>query len=228
MSRCGFCGLVGHNVRACNHELVGLLLLRMRCKTEKSNRTNNWHILHAWLLGRTVRELRMLLGTKYRVKINGTKQKLVESLFDIESREYSGDYYEPNDNPKEKELLIYNILNVDSSLVEETINQFDIKTLFVIFLACLEKQKQPTKFSINLIAKVFDECGSEKECSICYETIENQDIIKYNCGHEFCCECSINHIKSKKTHPECALCRCPIQNIECRLEQIDDLKSIVI
>lgn len=225
MSNCGFCGISGHNIRSCNDERVGLLLLRMRCKTEKSRRTDNWHILHSWIITRSLKELRMLLANKYRVKISGTKNSLIDLLFELESCEYVENNGGPNENYYEKELLIYNIMNIDSSLEFNALVPFDIETLFAIFLAELEKNKQTTKFRIIINEKEFHECT---DCSICYETPEKTNMAKYGCGHEFCGDCTINHIQSKKTHPECALCRSPIQVIECSSEKIISFQNLIV
>jgi Zinc finger, C3HC4 type (RING finger) len=226
MSHCGFCGISGHNIRSCNNELVGLLLLRMRCKTEKSSRINNWHILHNWIYNRSLKELRMLLANKYRVKITGTKRSLVDLLFELESCEYTGNNGGPIENPYEKELLIYNILNIHNTIGDyNTLEPFDIETLFTVFLACLEQNKESAKYNI-----IVSECEFEEavECSICYEMPEKTNMSRYNCGHEFCGECTIQHIKSKKSHPECALCRGPIKSIQCSSEKITQFREIII
>ncbi len=48
------------------------------------------------------------------------------------------------------------------------------------------------------------------ECSICYENLHNEDIVKLNCNHEFCGKCIKESLKlhnNKHLGPNCALCR---------------------
>lgn len=47
------------------------------------------------------------------------------------------------------------------------------------------------------------------DCSICYENIKHNNLVKLNCNHEFCAPCIKNTIihHTKIYNPSCALCR---------------------
>jgi hypothetical protein len=47
----------------------------------------------------------------------------------------------------------------------------------------------------------------DRNCCICYEIKEYQDISQINCGHKFCGTCIIDHISINYINPCCPLCR---------------------
>jgi len=53
----------------------------------------------------------------------------------------------------------------------------------------------------------------ERNCCICYETKEYEDISHINCGHKFCGICIIDHISINYLNPCCPLCREKITRI---------------
>ena len=55
----------------------------------------------------------------------------------------------------------------------------------------------------------------ELECNICYEKVDNKNIIiLMNCGHHFCMNCINNWIITK---PNCPMCRKDVMNLEKRI-----------
>jgi len=50
----------------------------------------------------------------------------------------------------------------------------------------------------------------ERNCCICYEIKEYEDISHINCGHKFCGTCIIDHISINYINPCCPLCRVKI------------------
>ena len=44
----------------------------------------------------------------------------------------------------------------------------------------------------------------EEECPICYETLKHRGKTITDCGHEFCTQCFIRHIRA---HNSCPMCR---------------------
>jgi hypothetical protein len=69
---------------------------------------------------------------------------------------------------------------------------------------------KPNKFQrISIDAEV---CGiivseEDRNCCICYEIKEYEDISQINCGHKFCGTCAIDHISINYRNPCCPLCR---------------------
>lgn len=53
----------------------------------------------------------------------------------------------------------------------------------------------------------------ERDCPICYETREYEDISQTNCGHKFCGFCLTEHIRTTRIQPHCPLCRDNITHI---------------
>ena len=67
-----------------------------------------------------------------------------------------------------------------------------------------------------------EEENEEKDCPICYESINCDDLIKLNCSHQFCGSCIATILERNNNNniiPTCALCRASIcsfdiQNLE--------------
>jgi hypothetical protein len=53
----------------------------------------------------------------------------------------------------------------------------------------------------------------ERNCCICYEMKEPEEISQINCGHKFCGTCIIDHISINHINPCCPLCREKINHI---------------
>jgi hypothetical protein len=53
----------------------------------------------------------------------------------------------------------------------------------------------------------------ERDCPICYETREHEDITQLNCQHKFCTTCITEHIRTNRHEPRCPLCRENITHI---------------
>ena len=47
----------------------------------------------------------------------------------------------------------------------------------------------------------------DRNCCICYEIKNYEDISQINCGHKFCGTCIIDHISINYINPCCPLCR---------------------
>jgi len=68
---------------------------------------------------------------------------------------------------------------------------------------------------ISIVSEVKEIAVSEEErnCCICYEIKELEDISQINCGHKFCGTCVIDHISINSVNPCCPLCRKKINHI---------------
>ena len=42
-----------------------------------------------------------------------------------------------------------------------------------------------------------------KECPICYDTLSNVNVCTTKCGHSFCMDCMVKHLKNKSNCPMC-------------------------
>jgi hypothetical protein len=86
-----------------------------------------------------------------------------------------------------------------------------------------------TKFNINTKiseCKIVENC----DCNICYETIENKNFIKLNCGHEFCKSCIKKTLENeKKNNPSCAFCRAEINEFEISNNEIrEEFNDLIV
>jgi hypothetical protein len=85
------------------------------------------------------------------------------------------------------------------------------------------------KFNIN--TKI-SECTMLEncDCNICYETIENKNFIKLNCGHEFCKECIKKSLQNeKKDKLSCAFCRSEINEIQISSNEIrEEFNDLIV
>jgi len=69
------------------------------------------------------------------------------------------------------------------------------------------------KYKNNIIPEKKD--SIELECNICYEKVDNKNIIiLMNCGHHYCMNCINNWIITK---PNCPMCRKDVTNLEKRI-----------
>jgi hypothetical protein len=138
------------------------------------------------------------LGCSTRDRLNISLQKITSIIWENELNlnsleEQEEEQIENNNNNNDIEWIIER--TGDLSLLPNTpiINEKEINII-------LEETTIP--LDLNLISK--------EECSICYENIEINKIVKINCSHEFCVGCIKKIINSDIK--KCALCR---NNIDC-------------
>jgi hypothetical protein len=73
------------------------------------------------------------------------------------------------------------------------------------------------RYAIRIENSPSEKMTEKLECNICYETSEETQNVKLNCGHEYCGKCMINILKLCSTdEPTCAMCRAEIVNIKCK------------
>lgn len=53
----------------------------------------------------------------------------------------------------------------------------------------------------------------ERDCPICYEIKEREEISQLNCGHKFCGDCITEHVRRHRREPRCPFCRVNITHI---------------
>lgn len=62
----------------------------------------------------------------------------------------------------------------------------------------------------------------ERDCPICFETREIEEMSSINCGHKFCGNCITEHIRSNRIKSRCPLCRENIIHINFQTHQQND------
>jgi hypothetical protein len=68
-----------------------------------------------------------------------------------------------------------------------------------------QKKNQRVSIDAEVCGIIVSE--EDRNCCICYEIKECQDISQINCGHKFCGTCIINHVSINYVNPCCPLCR---------------------
>jgi hypothetical protein len=104
--------------------------------------------------------------------------------------------------------------------VRNLMHDMDMEADFIPFTNANEPNK---KYNIAITTNTKDASASVNtdlcECCICMNNEINEvDVVKLNCKHQFCGDCIIStlkqHNKSSELKPSCALCRTTMTNIE--------------
>lgn len=65
----------------------------------------------------------------------------------------------------------------------------------------------------------------EDDCSICYNKMNEQNMVQLNCKHQFCVDCMCSYFNMNNTKLTCALCREPMSNINVPNKNVYDSLS---
>ena len=102
---------------------------------------------------------------------------------------------------------------MEDSLITEFLNDLDVFD-YDTFVKMKTKKER-----IEVFCAEFDPAAKKRcfDCSICMDTHLEINSVSLNCKHTFCYSCISNylqHNKTKKTTPTCALCRAVYKSIE--------------
>ena len=76
-------------------------------------------------------------------------------------------------------------------------------------------------FTIDIYVQEFLLLKEDRNCCICMESRENEQICQLNCHHKFCSKCTLSHIqRNRRQQPCCPLCRTNISNISVKTQKI--------
>jgi hypothetical protein len=75
--------------------------------------------------------------------------------------------------------------------------------------------------SIDIICKNIEISEEQQNCCVCIETLEKDEICRFNCGHTFCGNC-INNIMKTQINISCPMCRTNITNIIVQKKSIQE------
>lgn len=84
------------------------------------------------------------------------------------------------------------------------------------------------KFKISVSLVKDDLVLGKEDCSICYENIECSNMVKLDCGHQFCGSCIKGTLQTHVSiacNPSCALCRKPMVSFSVKNLDTYDLVS---
>jgi len=227
---CTLCGDSGHTIRYCRDPVVAYLLVKVRSKKWKSVQSNNMFTLFNWLHRLVSCDLRAILIHKYHVTPRTTsKAKISAIIMEYEFPDATGPdafwrSHLPNNfiidrptnvqNQEERQLILRNIESYFPLTAEH--QQMDCDELIHILMIAihLNRNEERSRFQHNItyVKDVQTQARDDLlECSICYEEVGTEKIVRLNCNHEFCGECMSTHIK-KALSPTvtCPMCRSDI------------------
>lgn len=122
----------------------------------------------------------------------------------------------PDYNLTEDSEITYSISNIDNILVRTiqpirntSVTSFSLSDSDEFIAFDSHSLKRP---SIETEVREFIVSDQEKNCCICFETKNSEDISLINyghkfCGHKFCGTCILDHISVNKSNSLCPLCR---------------------
>lgn len=227
---CTLCSESGHTIRYCSDPVIAYLLVKVRCKKWKSTVNNDTFSLFNWLHKLVSTELRAILIHKFRVSPKTTaKQKLVAMIMDYEFPEMESAYWKiylpanfenerPPDarNEAERVLILQNIMTYGPITFEQqsmTSSEL-IGTLIQLVEENREQDRSRFRQNITYTTGVIKATEEPFECSVCYDEIQSEKMVRLNCNHEFCGDCISTHIKKTKSeNVMCPMCRTDINTV---------------
>jgi hypothetical protein len=213
--RCSFCRMQGHTVNRCNsnelNHYENLLNLKKYTLLHRNNLTVYQKIFEfeQWLTASAVDDSSYVKA--YAVKKCGcyTRDRIGKCITFVTRFIWA---MELSQLVFVEQNLFENEHREDGWFIDLTgdYNLSNTNKYNNIEITCLEKE-------INT-----EEGGKLTECSICYEEIEDLNMVKFNCNHDFCGLC-VKTIIEKNNNPCCAFCRCKIEKIEVKNKEIENI-----
>jgi len=200
--QCGYCRRTGHTVLSCDNELV----INGKREIEDiinnniyTTRTRVENILNEWLIDKPdlllkaiFCRIRILKYSYYYTRndiIEIIKNYVMNKLYFLRLSEYRNTVNTVQ-NARITIIIPYTVINT----LRDLYKSLSIKTIMV-------------KSKIQ---------HSDKDCPICLDELEYDNIQKTNCNHEFCKDCLTKTIKgfaNRRNYAKCPLCRSNIEII---------------
>lgn len=202
--RCGFCRQTGHTVLRCdNIDIVnGKRYINEIITTNAyRSRTIVETLINEWLLDKSDLLLKAILASLriMRYKYNYTRVQLEGSIHTyIDDRIY------------DLRLEQYRIIRNNNILASSTI------TVLIPYRLVTTLRELYNAVYIKIITAKPKLQVEHKECPVCLDSLQYDNIQKTNCNHEFCKDCLTNTIKSfvnRRNNAKCPLCRSNIEFI---------------
>jgi len=202
--RCGYCRQSGHTVLQCDNidivngkryvnEIINTHTYRSRTIVES--------LINEWLLDKCDLLLKAILASLriMRYKYNYSRFQLEGSIHNY-----------INDRIYALRLQQYRIIRNNSMLANSTI------TVLIPYRLVTTLRELYNAVYIKIMTAKPKLQFENKECPVCLDSLQYDNIQKTNCNHEFCKECLTNTIKSfvnRRNNAKCPLCRSNIEFI---------------
>jgi len=151
------------------------------------------------------------------VNINNYSDSLIRNVRNINSPWINDDYQENpvtrirnnryfNHNNTINDVIYYNLSNIinNNGNVSNGTNTINSNDDFIPF----HSDHQQTNINIHL--QNFNLTDEERQCCICMEERQTEEICRLNCQHSFCVECTYQHLQTNHT---CPICRTTISDL---------------
>jgi hypothetical protein len=92
-----------------------------------------------------------------------------------------------NDNIDEEDFIPFDYTDIQHNNTQSILNETEVRNISIT--------------------------EEERNCPICFETKEREEISQINCGHKFCTNCLTKYIRINNRLPCCPLCRVIIVKI---------------
>ena len=234
---CSHCGKEGHIIRNCNDDRIREL--EVECARRIQHYTDEQFTQFLNTEFETEPTLiRALAMKKCRVTTKTSKVEVVRAVSVYIRRTYiygARDIYDAfnghsafsNDNELregEREEVTDAMVQSMSYALRRDMLWHTLATILIDFIRDEPNNNDNNKLNIISTVKNDENLDINQvcECNICYEERKVSDFTKFNCNHEFCKDCVINTIKSKRNTNNicCALCRTEVKSVETKTNEV--------
>uniref|UniRef100_A0A6C0EQC9 RING-type domain-containing protein n=1 Tax=viral metagenome TaxID=1070528 RepID=A0A6C0EQC9_9ZZZZ len=239
---CSFCRQNGHNITTCNDSR--LTLFEELCKSQKTLfelEENPIEKFTDWAFEYYLSDSLLVKSFAIRKCGSTTRTPLINLIDTVVNYIYNIDTYSnANEDfiPLSQELQFHRFITGAAGLLllqqnnngeinnpnnSEIISRLEVIISNFILYGNLGNN---IKYDVDLTNRSTSLC----DCSICYESVEHINFVKFNCKHEFCKDCAkhiLTNCEQYKT-PTCALCRAEIKEITSKTEEVKEYISNII
>jgi len=201
---CSFCHRAGHNITSCNS--MPIMLFERNCSNfirfniydgvadfrnfVLEEVINNSNVVRAFALSRC--------GARIRNNIDTCIELIVQ-------------YFTP--------LIEHRNQNQNRATEDDLTERLRYARLLINMIGGISEPDRTFKIKTSLSENHQENLEEKCDCNICYEEHEKKNFAKFDCGHEFCKDCTKKYLQNeKRSVPCCAFCRSEIKNIELKTE----------
>ena len=237
---CSHCGEEGHSIRTCNDDRIREL--EVECARRIQHYTDEQFTQFLNTEFETEPTLiRALAMKKCRVTTKTSKVEVVRAVSVYIRRTYiygARDIYDAfnghsafsNDNELregEREEVTDAMVQSMAYVLRRDMLWHTLATILIDFIRDEPNNNDNNNNNkLNIISTVKNDenldINQVCECNICYEERKVSNFTKFICNHEFCKDCVINTIKSKRNTNNicCALCRTEVKSVETKTNEV--------
>ena len=237
---CSHCGKEGHTIRTCNDDRIRELETECARRIQYYTEDQFTEFLNTEFETEPTL-IRALAMKKCQITMKSSKVEVVRAVSVYIRRTYvygARDIYDAfnghsafrNDNEfreGEREQVTDAVVQSMAYALRREMLIYAMTNVFMNFIRDEHNDNEDDGDNkINIISTVKNDenldIHQSCECSICYEEKKVGDFTKFNCNHEFCKDCVINTIKSRRNANNicCAFCRTEVKSVESKTNKV--------